>query len=159
MSNFLLIFSNICLAECANHSAAHLGTACWIVVQGLLILSASLLGPSSWLRGSCLIPLHNPPQASRAFRRADAKNASLAPLWRILAEKMAFQEAFKKRSNFDSISALDFDPLGSIFGSQDASKIHPKSIKIGFPTHSCFCIVFYIDFWSILPPKVDLPNL
>ena len=61
---------------------------------------------------------------------------------------MVFQEAFKKRSNFDSISALDFDPLGSIFGSQDASKIHPKSIKIWFPAHSCFCIVFYIDFAS-----------
>ena len=33
-----------------------------------------------------------------------------------------------------------------LWGCQDGSKIHPKSIKIGFPTHSCFCNVFYIDF-------------
>ena len=98
------------------------------------------------LDSEVLIPLHNPPQANRAFRRADAENPHLAPLWRIMAEKLAFQEAFKKRSNFDSMSTLDFDPLGSILGSQNGFKIHPKSNKIGFPTDSCFCIAFQHRF-------------
>ena len=55
--------------------------------------------------------------------------APAAPLGRILAEKIAFQEAFKKRSNFTSIWTSIFVPLGSIFRPNLGAKIDQKSIK------------------------------
>ncbi len=42
---------------------------------------------------------------------------------RLLAEEIVFQEAFKKRSNLDAVSASIFGRLGSVWEGQDSFKI------------------------------------
>ena len=66
--------------------------------------------------------------------------------WRLLAEKIAFQEAFKNRSNFDAILTSILERLGSVFLE---AKMAPKSIKngskLGFRAF-LFLHRFYFDF-------------
>ena len=78
--------------------------------------------------------------------------AHLARLWRFLAEKVAFQEAFKNRSNFDAFSTSIFERLGSVLEGQDASQIHKKSIKIEFPRPSVSASFFISIFDRFLLP-------
>ena len=70
----------------------------------------------------------------------------VSPLWRFLTEKIAFQKALKFWSNSNAFSTPILECFGSVLGGQDGSKIHWKSIKMGFLNQSCFDIVFYIDF-------------
>ena len=112
-------------------------------------------GPTGLPRGGAnlRLPLLNPPQATRAFRKAEAFDPRAAPLGRFLAEKISFQEASKKISNFDAFSTSILERLGSVFGGQDGSQIDQKSINIWFPSllvSASFFISMLVDFWSQL---------
>ena len=66
---------------------------------------------------------------ARTFRVGAHLGAPIGLLARFLAEKIAFQEAFKKQSNFTSILTSIFVPLGSILRPNLGAKIDQKSIK------------------------------
>ena len=65
---------------------------------------------------------------ARAFRDGALLKPPLGLLARLLAEKIAFQEAFKKRLNFTSILTSILIPLGSILRPSLLPKIDQKSI-------------------------------
>ena len=79
------------------------------------------------------------PQGRLKFTRVGAS-------WRLLAEKIAFQEAFKNVSNFDAISTSIFERLGSVLGGQDGPQINQESIKIEFPSLSVSASFFILIF-------------
>ena len=82
----------------------------------------------------------------RTFRVGALLKPGLGLLARLLAEKIAFQEAFKKRSNFTSILTSIFVPLGSIFRPNLGAKIDQKSIKNRSQDAFHFGFHFFIDF-------------
>ena len=76
------------------------------------------------------------------FRVGALLKPRLGLLAHLLAEKIAFQEAFKKRSNFSCILTSIFVPLGSILRPNLGPKIDQKSIPRCIP----FWLPFFIDF-------------
>ena len=94
------------------------GTACGIGIPGLrilLLISFRIL----LLRGSSF-PLLNPPPVGPGGLHLLRRSAALAPLGGSWAENIAFQEAFKNCSNFDTFSTSIFERLGSVLEGQDA---------------------------------------
>ena len=127
------------------------GTACEMGIPGLrilLLISFRIL----LLRGSCF-PLLNPPPVGPGRLHLLRRSAALAPLGGSWAEKIAFQEAFKNCSNFDTFSTSIFERLGSVLDAQDGSQIDQKSIKIEFRSPS-----FYASFFTSLFDRFLLPT-
>ena len=87
-----------------RHPPPFCGTACWIwdpyVFYNLHV--TYLRTQSSRIQRlkpeSPFIPLLNPPHRARTFRQEDQLAACRSALGRFLAEKINFQEAFKKNS-------------------------------------------------------------
>ena len=104
------------------------------------------------LLGGSVFPLLNPPPVAPGRLLPERRKTALARLGASWAEKIAFQEAFKNRSNFDAFSTSIFERLGSVLEGQDASQIHQKSIKIEFPRPSVSASFFTSIFDRFLLP-------
>ena len=91
-------------------------------------------------------PKSSPARAGSIFCGDLRRWRVLAPPLRLLAEKIAFQEALKKVSNFDAISTSILERLGSVLEGQDGSQINQKSIKIEFPSLSVSASFFISIF-------------
>ena len=83
---------------------------------------------------------------ARTFRVGAHLGPGLGLLARLLAEKIAFQEAFKKRLNFTSILTSIFVPLGSILRPNLLPKVDQKSIKNRSLDAFHFGFHYFIDF-------------
>ena len=98
----------------------------------------------------------------RTFRVGALLKPRLGLLARLLAEKIAFQEAFKKRSNFTSIWTSIFVLLGRFSVPTWVPKSTKNRSKIDPKMHSILASIFYrflIEFSSQLRPPEPSKSL